>query len=218
MSEDITTNDLLLAYRAGLFPMAESREDDQLWWFDPPERGQLDINNLHISSRLRRTVHAAPYTIKIDTAFDQVIEHCAAVRPQQYETWINPRIRTLFGALHREGWAHSIEAWEGDKLVGGLYGLALGGLFCGESMFSKARDSSKICLVHLCARLWKGGFSVLDTQFVNPHLMQFGCYEVSREEYHRRLQIALPRKADFSLSAFPALTETALVSDYLKNR
>lgn len=218
MSEDITTDDLLQAYMNGLFPMAESRESDDIWWFDPPLRGQLDITGLHISGRLRRTVIKAPYQIKVNTAFDSVITECAAARPQQDETWINSQIQTLFKTLHHQGWAHSVEAWQEDRLVGGLYGLAIGGAFCGESMFSRAPNASKICLIHLCARLWKAGFTILDTQFVNDHLKQFGCYEIDKGTYRQRLQAALKRSPDFTLTSSPDLSEKQLVSEYLENR
>lgn len=215
MSDDLTLEDVLRAYAIGLFPMAESREDEEFWWFDPPKRGQLDIVGLHIPEKLKRTVLKYPYEIKIDTAFAEVIDSCAETRKAQAETWINKPIRDIFINLHQAGFAHSVESWKNGQLVGGLYGLALGGAFCGESMFSRADDTSKICLVHLCARLWKAGFTVLDTQFVNDHLKQFGCYEIESSVYKQKLADALRVRADF-LSI--VTNEMILVTDYLKNR
>lgn len=208
--------DVIGAYAMGYFPMAESREDEDFFWFDPPQRGQLDIAALHIPAKLRKTVLKAPYTIRIDTAFAAVIDACAQSRTSQADTWINQPIRDIFVALHQAGFTHSIEAWQGDELVGGLYGMALGGVFCGESMFSRARDASKICLVHLCARLWRAGFQVLDTQYVNDHLKQFGCYEIDAATYRERLRMALPLSCDFLLGG--DVSEAALVADYLENR
>lgn len=215
---DITLEDVLNAYAMGLFPMAESRDDDKFWWFDPPLRGQLDIAGLHIPEKLKRTVLKQPYEIRIDTAFADVIDACAAVRKSQADTWINKPIRDIFVALHEAGFAHSVEAWHEGKLVGGLYGLAFGGVFCGESMFSRERDASKICLVHLCARLWTGGFRVLDTQYVNDHLRQFGCYEIESALYKARLGEALHVQADFLLQGMETTNEISMVSKYLKNR
>lgn len=215
MSDDLTLEDVLRAYAIGLFPMAESRDDDECWWFDPPRRGQLDIAGLHIPEKLKKAVLKYPYEIKIDTAFSDVIDACADTRKSQAETWINKPIRDIFIRLHEAGFAHSVEAWKDGQLVGGLYGLALGGAFCGESMFSRADDASKICLVHLCARLWKAGFTVLDTQFVNDHLKQFGCYEIEGAVYKQKLGAALPVQAEFLSKQ---TNELILVSDYLKNR
>ena len=215
MPDDLSLDDVLRAYAMGLFPMAESRDDAAFWWFDPPMRGQLDIAGLHIPEKLRKSVLKAPYEIRVDTAFADVIDACAEVRSTQAETWINKPIRDIFVDLHDAGFTHSVEAWQDDKLVGGLYGLALGGAFCGESMFSRARDASKICLVHLCARLWKGGFRVLDTQYVNDHLKQFGCYEVDSDTYKERLREALSHEAHFQGEH---VSEAALVREYLEHR
>ncbi len=213
--EPFTPEDVIRAYQCGLFPMADSRNAAQFHWYDPPLRGQLSITGLHIPARLQRTVLKFPYQVKIDTAFEEVIDGCAAPGKGRVETWINSGIRKMFIDLHHAGYAHSVEAWDGDKLVGGLYGLAIGGAFMGESMFSRARDASKIALVHLCARLWKGGFSLLDTQFTNPHLEQFGVYEVPRDEYLQALHLALSNDADFISSGHD---EQNLVHDYLANR
>ena len=218
MSDDLTLEDVLRAYAIGLFPMAESRDNDEFFWFDPPRRGQLDIAGLHIPDKLKKNVLKHPYEICIDTAFVEVIDACAQTRKTQAETWINQPIRDIFIGLHAAGFTHSVEAWKNGQLIGGLYGLALGQAFCGESMFSRADDASKICLVHLCARLWKAGFTVLDTQFVNDHLKQFGCYEIDSDTYKERLAVALRGRADFSLIENPSLTNLQLVSDYLINR
>jgi len=212
MDTEFTTADVIAAYQCGLFPMAESRETDVFYWYDPPLRGQLPIATLHIPERLRRTVLKFPYEIKIDTAFEEVIDGCAAAAKNRPETWINKGIRDLFIALHKAGHAHSLESWQDGKLVGGLYGMSLGGAFMGESMYSTARDASKIALVHLCARLWQGGFSVLDTQFVNPHLKQFGVYEIPREEYLQKLRKALETSGDFGLAG---VNEGILIKNYL---
>lgn len=215
MDESLTLEDVLNAYKIGLFPMADSREAGDFYWYDPPLRGQLSIAGLRIPDRLRRTVLRFPYDIRIDTDFASVIDGCAEAGRNRPQTWINQSIRDLFVALHRAGHAHSVEAWENGVLVGGLYGLALGGAFMGESMFSRARDASKITLVHLCARLWKGGFTVLDTQFVNPHLTQFGVYEIPGAAYRGKLRPALNAAADFSL---PGMGERDLVTAYLRER
>lgn len=208
---------VLDAYRAGLFPMADGRGEPEAGWYDPPRRGQLPIAELHVPARLRRTVLQGIYTVTVDTAFDRVIDSCAQEAAGRPETWINRGIRDVFCALHREGYAHAVECWRDGVLAGGVYGLALGGAFMGESMFSRARDASKVALVHLCARLWRGGFAVLDTQFVNPHLLQFGAYEITREEYRRRLAAAL--KADAVFSPLPGDSgERDLVRSFLSRK
>ena len=172
----LTTELLIEAYKQGLFPMAHSRHSPYVHWVCPEERGQLPILDLYIPKSLKKTVKKSPYTVKVDTDFSAVIAACAAAQDDRPETWINDEIINAYTKLHEKGIAHSIECWDGDQLVGGLYGLKLGGAFFGESMFSRSRDASKVALVHLCARLWQGGFEILDTQFVNDHLMQFGVY------------------------------------------
>lgn len=215
----LTLNDVLNAYAHGLFPMADSADADEFYWYDPPQRGQLSITDLHIPQRLARSVRQAPYRVTINTDFVGVIDGCAATQTGRETTWINAGIRDLFLALHEAGFAHSVECRDREnRLIGGLYGLALGGAFMGESMFSTVRDASKIALVHLCARLWKAGFRVLDTQFVNDHLQQFGIYELPKAAYLQRLRAALDQDCDFTLAAFPDLSERALVADYLKHR
>ncbi|MBU0799488.1 MAG: leucyl/phenylalanyl-tRNA--protein transferase [Alphaproteobacteria bacterium] len=211
MTDVITPHDLLRAYSIGLFPMADGADDPDFYWIDPPLRGQLSIDHLHIPHRLRRTIRQAPFTITTDTAFAAVIDHCAAARPQRPSTWINRPIRDLFVALHHQGYAHSVECWRGTELIGGIYGLALGSAFFGESMFSTTRDASKVALVHLTARLWHGGFTLFDTQFVNPHLEQFGVYEIPQDEYKARLHTALTKPAAFG----GILDESALSATYL---
>lgn len=186
---------MLRAYRAGLFPMAETRRGDRLYWLDPEIRGVLPLDRFHLSRRLARTVLSGPYAITTNRDFPGVIAGCAAPDEGREDTWINPEIERLFGALHRMGHAHSVETWQqepgGPRLVGGLYGVALGGAFFGESMFSRARDASKVALVHLVARLRLAGFTLLDAQFQTSHLAQFGCIEVPRQTYKRMLSEAV---------------------------
>ncbi len=195
---DITPELLLRAYRAGLFPMAETRDADRLFWLDPELRGVLPLDLFHLPRRLLRTVLSDVYAVTIDTDFAGVIAACAQPAPGREETWINPQIEHLFTALHRSGHAHSVECRRDGELVGGLYGIAIGGAFFGESMFSRARDASKVALAHLVARLRLGGFSLLDTQFVTAHLTQFGAIEIPRDAYRERLQDALELPAVFS--------------------
>lgn len=198
MSDRFDTTDLLNCYRRGVFPMADSREDMRLFLMDPDLRGVLPLERFHIPKRLRKTVRQDPFRVTVDTAFNRVIEACAEPHPTRPATWINDPILNLYGALHRKGYAHSVECWteEGD-LVGGLYGVAFGGAFFGESMFSRATDASKVALVHLVARLKIGGFELLDAQFHNPHLEQFGLEEISRDEFRAKLWRALRVNADF---------------------
>ena len=180
---DVTPDLMLRAYRAGLFPMAETRRGDRLYWLDPEQRGILPLDAFHLPRRLRRTVQNGGFTVTADQDFPTVIALCAEPGAGREDTWINRDIERLFTALHARGHAHSLEVWQGGALVGGLYGVVLGGAFFGESMFSTARDASKVALVHLVARLRLGGFALLDTQFVTAHLTQFGAMEVPREEY-----------------------------------
>ena len=189
---------LLAAYAHGVFPMAESREDPTLYWLDPNERGILPLDSFHISRRLKRTVRSDRFAVRIDSAFSQVIDACAAPRHGSADSWINDEIRSLYADLFHRGFCHSVECWREERLVGGLYGVSIGGAFFGESMFSLERDASKVALVHLVARLRAGGFMLLDTQFVTDHLTQFGVIEISRENYQRRLrQAVMIDEADF---------------------
>ncbi len=194
---EITPQVLLKAYTCGIFPMAESADDPQLYWIEPQARGVLPLDNVRVPKRLRRTIRQKPYQVRIDTDFAGVIAGCAAPKPGRRTTWINDRIRKLYRELHRLGYCHTVEVWDGERLVGGLYGVALGGAFFGESMFSEVRDASKIALIYLCARLIYGGFVMLDTQFVTDHLRQFGTIEVDRAEFHRQLEAALKTNGDF---------------------
>ncbi|MEO1206802.1 MAG: leucyl/phenylalanyl-tRNA--protein transferase [Pseudomonadota bacterium] len=207
---EITPQVLLKAYSCGIFPMAESSDDPALYWIEPQHRGILPLDALHVPKRLSRTIRTTSLVVKVDTDFESVISGCAASRPGRRSTWINKRIRNLYRELFRLGHCHTIEVWDGDVLVGGLYGVALGGAFFGESMFSSARDASKIALIHLCGRLIAGGFSLLDTQFVTEHLRQFGTVEVERDDFHRKLETALKIRADFDLLAPDADPELIL--------
>ncbi len=187
---DVTPDLMLRAYRAGLFPMAETRRGDRLYWLDPEQRGILPLDGFHLPRRLRRTVTNGGFTVTADQDFAAVIALCAAPAEGREDTWINRDIERLFTALHARGSAHSIEVTLDGVLVGGLYGVVLGGAFFGESMFSLARDASKVALVHLVARLRLGGFVLLDTQFVTSHLTQFGAIEVARDAYKQMLEAA----------------------------
>ena len=193
----ITPELVLKAYTIGVFPMAESRHDKRLFWVDPPLRGILPLAGFHLPKRLKRTVRSEVYRVSANEAFDDVLQACRESRPGRPESWINDQIFDLYAALHRLGFAHSVETWQGDELVGGLYGVSIGGAFFGESMFSQARDASKVALVHLVGRLIIGGYSLLDTQFVTEHLSQFGTIEVPREVYQGLLASAIDRRADF---------------------
>ncbi|MEM1314681.1 MAG: leucyl/phenylalanyl-tRNA--protein transferase [Pseudomonadota bacterium] len=201
---EITPTLLLRAYAAGVFPMAQSAESDEIFWVDPKRRGVLPLPAFHVPRSLRKRVRRDDYRATIDTAFEAVLDGCAG----RSETWINPEIRDLYGTLHRLGYASSVEVWQEERLIGGLYGVRLGGAFFGESMFSVERDASKIALVWLVARLKAGGFQLLDTQFVTEHLRHFGAVEVPRSQYHRELEAALALSADFY-----SLPETASGAD-----
>jgi len=209
---EITPDLVLKAYAAGVFPMAESRDDPNLFWVDPRQRGVLPLDDFHLSRRLRRTVRNSALRIAVDSDFVQVIERCASPAPGRWSTWINEQILELFTTLHRRGFAHSVEVWDREALVGGLYGIALGAAFFGESMFSQQRDASKIALVHLVGRLKLAGFQLLDTQFVTDHLRQFGAREIPRDDYHMRLERALDYSVDFSLGGRTPSPEEVLQS------
>ncbi len=194
---EITPEVLLKAYACGIFPMAESAEDPGLYWIEPEMRGIIPLDGFAISSRLARTVRSDRFEIRVDHDFEGVISGCAEPQDGREKTWINKRIRSLYGELFARGRCHTVEAWRDGRLVGGLYGVRLGGAFFGESMFHRERDASKVALVHLVARLKVGGFRLLDTQFVTAHLKSFGAAEVSRRQYHRLLDQALACQADF---------------------
>jgi leucyl/phenylalanyl-tRNA--protein transferase len=186
---------LLAAYAQGLFPMGERRDDPTLYWVSPEMRGILPLERFHVPRRLARTLRAGRFTVSFDRAFGPVMEECAAPRAGREQSWINSEIMRLYGALFAGGHAHSVECWRGTTLVGGLYGLQLGAAFFGESMFSVERDASKVALVHLVAALTKGGFTLLDTQFLTAHLARFGAVEIPRAEYLLLLQDAIRRDA-----------------------
>ncbi len=196
---EITPEILLKAYAAGIFPMAEDADDPTLYWVEPRARGVLPLDGFRVPRRLARTVRADVFTVRSDVDFDAVIAGCAAPRPDSERTWINGRIRELYGALFGQGHVHTVEVYAGDRLVGGLYGVSLGAAFFGESMFHTVRDASKVALVHLMARLRACGYRLADTQFVTEHLAQFGAEEVPRHVYKRRLAGALAQQAHWTL-------------------
>lgn len=177
--------------------MAESADDPSLYWIEPEERGVIPLTGFHISQSLRKVVRKRKFEIKIDTAFDAVIAACGEKTDTRDVTWINARIVKLYNQLHKMGCCHSVESWSNGKLVGGLYGVRIGAAFFGESMFSRATDASKVALVHLVARLNAGGFKLLDAQFLNPHLVQFGTYTIQKDAYRPILDEALDGTADF---------------------
>ena len=197
-SSEITPDVLLRAYACGIFPMAESADDPTLFWVEPEMRGVIPLKGFRTASRLARTVRSDAFTVTVDTAFKQVIAGCAAPQAGREDTWINRRIRDLYIGLHGLGHCHSVEVWQNGDLVGGLYGVSLGRAFFGESMFHRARDASKVGLVHLVARLIAGGFELLDTQYVTEHLRSFGAIEIPRRRYRALLDQAIAGEpADF---------------------
>jgi leucyl/phenylalanyl-tRNA--protein transferase len=195
---EITPEVLLKAYACGIFPMAENADDPALYWIEPEKRGIIPFEGFHVPSRLARTVRSDRFSVHVNRDFDGVLDGCAEPQPGRSRTWINARIRTLYQKLYDIGHCHSIEAYENEELVGGLYGVCLGRAFFGESMFHRSTDASKVALVHLVARLKAGGFRLLDTQFVTDHLKTFGALEVTRRQYHKMLESALVGEADFA--------------------
>jgi leucyl/phenylalanyl-tRNA--protein transferase len=194
---ELTPQVLLKAYACGIFPMAESAEDPALYWVEPEKRGIFPLDAFHVPARLARTIRTTALTVVCDRDFDAVIDGCAAPGPRRARTWINPKIRVLYRGLFEIGHCHTVEVYDGAALVGGLYGVSLGRVFFGESMFHDVRDASKIALVHLVARLKAGGYRLLDTQFLTDHLKTFGAVEVPRRHYHKLLEGALVGEADF---------------------
>ena len=194
----ITPKILLQAYAVGIFPMAETAEDNALYWVEPEERGIIPLRALRISHSLRKQVRRQTFEIRIDSAFPDVIEACAAKTKTRKLTWINTRIRTLYNQLYKMGHCHSVESWRDGQLVGGLYGVKIGAAFFGESMFSRETDASKVALVHLVARLNAGGFQLLDAQFMNPHLKTLGAIVMSKADYKELLPSAIVAPADFN--------------------
>jgi leucyl/phenylalanyl-tRNA--protein transferase len=207
---EITSDLMLRAYRHGLFPMAETRRGDRLYWLDPERRGLLPLDRFHLPRRLRRTVLRGHYAVTADTDFPATIAGCAAAAPRREDTWINPEIEALFIELHRMGHAHSVECRLDGRLVGGLYGVTLGAVFFGESMFSTERDASKVALVHLVVRLRLGGYRLLDTQFVTSHLRQFGAEEIARDNYKILLAGAVDQPAEWIEAVTPAMLAAEL--------
>ncbi|TNC73868.1 leucyl/phenylalanyl-tRNA--protein transferase [Rubellimicrobium roseum] len=192
--EDLTPEILLDGYRQGIFPMAESRSDPDVFWVDPRRRGIFPLDGFHVSRSLARTLRSGRFRVSFDADFDGVVQGCA----ERDETWISGTIAALYNALHARGLAHSCEVWEGEALAGGVYGVAIGAAFFGESMFSRRTDASKVALFHIIGRLRAGGFVLFDTQFLTPHLASLGAVEIGRGEYRRRLDEALRRTARFT--------------------
>ena len=192
---------LLQAYAVGVFPMAEGRNDPRLFFVDPDNRGVLPLDGFHISRSLRKTVRRRTFEVVWDRDFEATLDGCAEATQRRPDTWINPEIRRLYLALHARGHAHSVESWKDGRLVGGLYGVRLGGAFFGESMFSRATDASKVALVHLVAKLKASGFTLLDTQFITDHLSRFGALEIPRDDYRDRLASAIAAPVQFDPGA-----------------
>jgi leucyl/phenylalanyl-tRNA--protein transferase len=197
MIRPLTPDMLVRAYAAGIFPMARSRAEKRLYWIDPENRGIIPLDRFHVPRSLMKTLRKGIFEIRVDTAFERVIRACGESTQTRTDTWINEEIVTLFCQLHAAGMAHSVETWRDDRLVGGIYGLALGAAFFGESMFSRETDASKVALAQLVARLRVGGFVLLDTQFVTDHLARFGGVEIPRADYLQRLGDALEKRATF---------------------
>jgi leucyl/phenylalanyl-tRNA--protein transferase len=193
----ITPELLLKAYAFGVFPMAKSRHDQDVYWVQPKERGVIPLDKFHIPRSLRKVLRRRKFEVKIDTAFGRVISGCSEYNSDREDTWINQKIVELFSNLFEAGLAHSVEVWNGEELVGGLYGLAMGAVFFGESMFTRQDNASKIALCYLVAIMKSGGYQVLDTQFINEHLMQFGAIEIAHDEYMQQLGEALTRMGRF---------------------
>ena len=194
---ELTPELILRAYQAGIFPMAEDATSDDLFWVSPQMRGIIPLDNFHISKSLRMTLKTHPYSVKVDTDFAACIEGCATAGTDRANTWINPAIRKLYGALFERRFVHTVEVWEGAEIVGGLYGVSIGAVFFGESMFHRRTDCSKIAMAHLLSRLKAGNYRLLDTQFITDHLRTFGGIEIPREDYELRLAEALAHEADW---------------------
>lgn len=200
MQHGLNAETLLAAYASGIFPMAEHEDDPELFWVDPRLRGVIPLDGFHISRSLARVIRQERFSVSFDSAFDAVVAGCA----DRAETWINASLRHLYSELHHMGRAHSVEIWQGDDLVGGVFGIALGGAFFGESMFSRERDASKVALAYLVDRLNRGGFTLFDTQFITAHLRSLGGIEIPRAAYREQLEAALGIAADFDLACIPS--------------
>ncbi|HVL73836.1 MAG TPA: leucyl/phenylalanyl-tRNA--protein transferase [Beijerinckiaceae bacterium] len=209
---EISPETLLKAYAAGIFPMAEDADDPSLFWVEPRERGVLPLDGFHVPRRLARTVRADPFEVRVDHDFDAVVAGCSAASPGRERTWINARIRRLYGELFDLGHCHTVECWRDGRLAGALYGVRLGGAFFGESMFHRERDASKVALVHLAARLRRGGFRLLDAQFVTDHLARFGAVEVPRRVYKRLLREAIEARAEWRGPGFTGAQALAMLA------
>lgn len=199
----LTPDFLLSAYAVGMFPMANDYHDTTIHWIEPRRRGIIPLDGFHVPRSLKKALRQGRFELRVDADFAAVMRACAAPTPERPRTWLNPELIGLYVELHRRGHAHSVEAWAEGRLVGGLYGVKLGGAFFGESMFSRATDASKVALVELIGRLRAGGFALLDTQFVTDHLQRFGAIEISRADYLGRLRRALPLAARFPLDPYP---------------
>ena len=208
----LTPELLLRGYAIGIFPMAESADDPGVHWVDPQRRGVLLPGHFHAPRSLLKTIRRQPFEIRVDSAFPAVVDACAAPAPGRTETWINGTIRDLYLDLFRIGHAHSVEAWDGGELVGGLYGVSLGGAFFGESMFSRRTDASKLCLCYLWDRLMNAGYQLLDTQFLTTHLARFGTAEIARSRYLKLLEAALPLRCDFHSAGGAGTVDSVLQS------
>jgi leucyl/phenylalanyl-tRNA---protein transferase len=207
MTTRLTPELLVRAYAAGVFPMAESAGSGEIFWVDPKRRGVFPLDSFHVSRSLAKLVCKAPFDIRINSDFHGTMERCAAQTDTRTDTWINHDILNSYTLLHEAGFAHSVECWQDDEMVGGLYGVALKGAFFGESMFSRVRDASKVALVHLVARLRVGGYLLLDTQFITDHLARLGAIEITHKHYHKLLKSALTASADFhTIDNFGPLT------------
>jgi leucyl/phenylalanyl-tRNA--protein transferase len=194
---ELTPELILRAYQAGIFPMAEDAASDDLFWVSPQQRGIIPLDAVHLSRSLRKALKTHPYSVRVDTDFEGVIEGCATAGTERETTWINAAIRRLYGELYHRGFVHTVEVWDGATLVGGLYGVSIGAAFFGESMFHRKTDGSKIAMAHLLERLQTGGYRLLDTQFVTDHLRTFGGIEIPRADYELRLADALGHEADW---------------------
>lgn len=201
---DLTPDMLLKAYAVGVFPMAEDRNDPELFWVDPRMRGVIQLDRFHVPRSLRKVIRRGTFEITFDNAFESVIEFCAESTEERPRTWINDKIIELYTTLHRMGHAHSVECWLEGRLVGGLYGVSLGGVFFGESMFSRVTDASKVALVYLAAALRVGGYRFIDTQFITKHLARFGAVELPRNEYRKLLSHSLGMRTRFETNLDPA--------------
>ncbi len=218
LHDQISPELLLRAYAAGIFPMAESRDDSSVFWVNPEHRGVLPLDGLHVPRKLKRKIRSQPFHIRCNTAFAEVIRACAEAAPGRSETWINQQIEKSYIELHRLGFAHSVECWKGQSLLGGLYGISLGGAFFGESMFSRVTDASKVALIHLVARLRLGGYVLLDTQFATDHLRQFRVQEIPAYIYRERLDRALGVDAEFCSKVNDDALESELEAVFSQSR